>query len=408
MRLLPLFGFNGPTQRKSAFEAADVPNRSASDIRKDIGAAVDDATALKVSAAYAAARVIAEGIAQVPCLLQRDTPGGGRVAATDHPLYDLLARQPNSFQTSFEFREWMGIQLALTHNAFAFVTRDTRGRPLEIIPLPASMVSVSSPNFGEVHYRLNVPGKPAYSQWNIWHIKGPSWNAIEGIPFLSVAARALGLSSNLEKFGNQIFENAARPSGVLATDQPLTQEQRQIIGDAWRKQMAGVDNALDTALLSNGLKYQTIQITANEAQWTEARRYQTEEICRIMRVDPLMVMQATNSAAYASIEQRFLAHMTHTIAPWHARIEQSAETALLSRDEQRQGYRVHFDNRSMMRGSSIDRATYLATMKQNGLMSANECRVFEGLDKVPDAEADQLRPAANLYGDPSASTGQPK
>lgn len=386
------------TKSASGVSVVDIPQHSASDIRAQLAAGTAGISAIQLSAVFACARVIAEGLAQVPCLLQRTATSGGHELATDHPLFDLLNRAPNEFQTSFEFREWLGFQLAAIGNAFVYVARDTQGRAIELIPLAQGTVSVTQPNFGEVFYRLNVTGQPYYTQANIWHIKGPSWNGIEGMSFQAVAARALGLASDLEDFGAQLFKNGARPSGVLETDQTLTAEQHKQLSEAWHAQQAGIANAHKTALLSSGLKFQQTQANANDAQFIEARRYQTEEICRIMRVDPVMIMQATGGASYASIEQRFLAHLTHTIAPWHQRFEQSAEKALLSKAEQRSGYRVHLDSSKLMRASAVDSANFYGLMSQNGFMSRNEVREALGLDRVNDPEADKLIPAANLYG----------
>lgn len=386
-------------QKNLTTAIVDLPSRSASLIRQDLASDVyGGVNAIQLSAVFACARVIAEGLAQVPCILQRTSKTGGREAALDHPLYDLLARRPNSYQNSFEFREWIALQLTLLGNAFIYVSRDTQGRAIELIPLANSSVSVSSPSFGEVFYRLNVTGQPAYSQRNIWHLKGPSLDSLNGLSLQTVAARAIGLASDLETFGSSLFRNGAKPSGILTTDAVLTVEQQTQLRDAWNAQQSSVANAHKTAVMGGGLKFTPMQTNANEAQFIEARRYQTEEICRIMRVDPLMVMQATNSAAYASIEQRFLAHQTHTLNPWYSRFEQSAEASLLTADDVRKGYRVYLDSREMTRGNSTDRATYLGAMKQNGLMTTNECRDFEGLDRFTDPASDIPTPAANLYG----------
>ncbi len=334
----------------------------------------------------------------MPCILQRTAKNGGREAALDHPLYDLLARRPNGYQTSFEHREWMAFQSALLGNAFVFVSRDTAGRPIELIPLAQGSVSINSETFGEVSYTLNVAGKPTYSNKNIWHLKGPSFDSFRGLSLHQVAAKAMGLASDLESFGSSLFRNGAKPSGLLTTDAVLTADQAADLRNAWNAQQSSIANAHKTAVMSGGLKFTPMQTNANEAQFIEARRYQTEEICRIMRVDPLMVMQATDSASYASIEQRFLAHQTHTLNPWYARFEQSAEVSLLSSEEARKGYRVFLDSREMTRGNAVDQASYLQTMGQNGFMSVNEIRDFVGMDRSSDPEHDKLRPSANLYG----------
>jgi HK97 family phage portal protein len=213
-----------------------------------------------------------------------------------------------------------------------------------------------------------------------------------------MAARALGLAHDLETFGSELFRNGSRPSGILSTDQKLTAEQLADMTKSWNDNQSSVANAHKTAILGAGLTFQPLQTTADDAQFIESRRYQTEEICRIMRVDPLMVQQSTNTASYGSIEQRFLAHLTHTLAPWYQRIEQSAECNLLTPAEQRDGYRVILDTRSLTLSVALDRAQYYGQMRQNGLMTINECRDHAGLDRSDDPLADKLTPSANLFG----------
>lgn len=381
----------------------DLVDRSPEDIRNDIANGVTYAGVggLHVSTVFACARVIAEGLAQIPCLLQRRSATGGYENAIDHPLFNLLNRAPNDYMTSFEFREWIGFQIALTGNAYVLINRGVRNRPVELIPLPSGSVSLNTGTMGKVTY--NLAGQ-TYTKARIWHIKGATIDTVTGLDPRAVAARAIGLASDLEQFGSQLFRNGSAPSGVLTTDQDLSVEKQLALSAAWNAQQSGVQNAHKTAVLGNGLEFQKIQTTANEAQFIEARRYQTEDICRIMRVDPIMIGQNVGSASYSSIEQRFLAHLTHTLAPFYQRFEQSAENTFLTPVEVAEGYRVHLDSRSLMKGSAADRATYLTTMIGAGVMTRNEGREFEGLDRVNDPSADELTPAANLFGTPAPSS----
>ena len=401
----------GAVQRKATTEVITtqtytLPDRSVDDIRRDVRDSVSYGAinAVQIAAVWACARVIAEGMAQVPCLLQSYSEGVGHQNAYNHPLFALLNRAPNSFQTSFEFREWLGFQLSLLGNAFVWVSRNSKGQPIELIPLAHSSVTVLAGDFGEVVYQLNVTGSPAYTPKNIWHVKGPSLNAIHGANPQLIAARAIGLASDLESFGSNLFRNGSKPSGLLTTDADLSAEQQMQLQLAWNIQQAGVGNAHKTAVLSNGLKFQQLQTTANDAQFIESRRYQTEEICRVMRVDPLMIQQATNSAAYASVEQRFLAHHQNCLGPWLERFSQSAEVNLLTREEQAT-HRVHHDTRAMLRTNAADQASYVNTLVAGGIMTRNEARELVGMDRVNDPSADKLTPAANLFGpqNPEAS-----
>jgi HK97 family phage portal protein len=391
-----------PTEQKSTTvittQEVELPQHSSEEVRAQLGAndGFGPYTPIQISAVFSCARVIAEGLAQVPCLLQKRSKSGGFEAAVEHPLYRLLNRAPNSFMTAYEFREWMGFHLALLGNAFVFVIRNHLQQPIEFLPIPAGAVKVNQPDANwTVTYEF---GGKVYSNRQIWHLKGPSWNSFDGMSPQVVAARAIGLAADLEAFGSQVFRNGSRPSGILSTENNLDEDKRLAMQSAWNAQQAGIANAHRTPLLTNGLKFVPIQTTPDDAQFIESRRYQIEEICRIMRVDPLMVQQATNSASYASIEQRFLAHLTHCLKPMFARFEQSAEVNLLTEAEQAQGFRVHFDTRDLSLGTSLDRANYYGIMRQNGLLTINECREHEGLDRSNNETADLLTPSANLFG----------
>jgi phage portal protein BeeE len=82
------------------------------------GISVNWASALEVSTVLACLRVIAEGIAQVPFKVYSDDGGNAGRVASDHPLYNVIYRRPNRWQTSFEFRETLAFHAALMGNAY--------------------------------------------------------------------------------------------------------------------------------------------------------------------------------------------------------------------------------------------------------------------------------------------------
>lgn len=87
------------------------------------GRTVNNTTAIQTGAVFCCARVIAEGLAQVPCKVYKDDANGSAVEAKDHPLFLLLNRKPNDWQSSFELREQIGMHLALTNNAYVYINR---------------------------------------------------------------------------------------------------------------------------------------------------------------------------------------------------------------------------------------------------------------------------------------------
>jgi hypothetical protein len=366
------------------------------------GEDVSVATAIQTSAVLCCARVIAEGLAQVPLKVFRQDSAGSPVEAKDHPLFFLLNRRPNDWQTSFELREQIGFHLALTNNAFVYKNK-VGGRVAELYALLPGSVSVRQASDLSLSYdvtfqdgrTLNVPTD------DIWHIRGPSWDGVKGMDAVRLASKAIGLSQATENFGAKYFENVGRPSGLLTTrpgTSPLTQEQRNEIKTLWAAQYQGTGNAHKTVMLPFDLEFTPVTTTADEAQWTERRRFLIKEVCRFFRVLPIMVMEGEDSTSYNSVEQLFLAHLTHTLMPWYERFEQSAEIALLTRDELLAGYTIKLNANALLRASHSERAKYYQTMRTIGAMTANEVRAKEDMPRSDDPAADQLAPAANVFG----------
>ncbi|QWT15313.1 phage portal protein [Sphingobium xenophagum] len=401
--------FGDGTEAKSARPFQEVIQEIAADQSAYDGFGTLNEDALEATAVLAAVRVIANGIAQVPFkLLQKQKNDRGEEASF-HPLAALLRHTPNDWQTSYELREQMAFHLILTGNAFCFLNRHNRTKEiLEIYAFEPGSVTVTQNADYTLSYRVQT-GKRKTIDFidvpaeNMWHIKGPSWNGWMGLNATKLARQAIGLSLASEKFGANLFKNGARPGGILSTEAVLTPEQRQQLKEAWNEQQAGSKNAHKTAVLGGGMKFQPISSTANEAQWTESRKFQIQEICRAFGVQPVMLM-ADGATSYNSVEQLLLAHLTHTLMPWFERIEQSAYKALLSKEEKQQGYYIKLDSRALLESSTADRLAYYNQGRTQGWLTINEVRALEDLPRSDDPLADKLTPAANLFGQTATPT----
>jgi HK97 family phage portal protein len=364
--------------------------------------------ALRCSTVLACGRVIADGAAMVPCKLLKPSKTGGMEEAREHPAYKLLHRRPNDYQTPYEFKEMMLLSAVFQGNGFAIITRDVSGNPIELQPVEPSTVTINH-DAGVTSFTVKLKGnkKLLVPSSNMWHLKGPSLDGIKGMDTVKMAADAIGLSLATVRFGKNLFKNGGRPSGVLTAEGKLTVEQKHAIREQWAGLYSG-ENQLGTAVLGDGLTYTALSVSPDDAQFLQTRKLQIEEICRAFRVLPIMVMHQENATSYASVEQLNLMHFQHTLAPWFVRFEQAAEAALLTDKELDEGYQIKLITRGLMKGSAKERADYYAIMRQNGLMTVNECRDAEDMDRFDDPLADQITPAANLYGPkttPANNTG---
>lgn len=393
--------FDTPTETKNI----TVPRHSEAVIEAAIRADTEgDFSGTSVSAVYCAARVIAEGLAVAPCHLV-NRGARGQTLATDNSLYYLLHDSPNSRQTSYEFREQIGLHLALNGNAHVWINRSrATGEILELLPLDPGVVTqvIDPANLG-APVRYFIFGREVAAS-EIWHLKGPSWLSYQGIATLAAARSAIRLAKATEVFGSKLFENGARPGGIVTIGSTTTQEKINDIRTMWAAQYSGANNSHRTAFLTGDVNYTPLSSTANDAQAIEARRFQVEEICRYFRVSPTKVFHMIGSQSYASVEQSHIAHDQDTDAHWHQRFCQSANKALLTDKDRRNGLSITIDNRDFLRGTAVERMTYYTAGIGAGIFSRNEAREMEGFDRSDDPEADKLTPAANLFGGPSLAS----
>jgi HK97 family phage portal protein len=340
------------------------------------GQKVNVETALKVTTVLACVRSIANGVAQVPLNLYVQTPGQrSKLVAKDHPLYFLLHRKPNEWQTSFEFREMLIFHAMLTRGFFAFINR-VRGEIVELIPFDPGMVSTKRAEFdAPIVYTVTFKsGKQQdFPAEAIWHVKGPSWNTAEALDAVRLTREAIGLAMATEERHAHMHKNGVMPSGVYSVEGNLDakgyKDLRQFIAENYTGAEAGLPMILD-----RGAKWLQHQMTGVDAEHLKTREHQVKEICRGLGVMPIMVYETAGTIAYQSAEQMFLAHVVHDLAPWYERIEQSIDIKLLTAEDRKAGRYAKFVIAGLLRGALKDTAEFIYRLVSIGVLTPNEGR----------------------------------
>lgn len=347
------------------------------------GATVTLESAMRVTAVLACARVIAEGLAQVPFKLFRDE-GRDKNPAKDHPTYRVLHRSPNDWMTSFELRELLGYHCVLAGQFVAFANRDIKGRVIELIPFLPGTIKVEQLPDWSLEYIVTAKNgsRQTFPQEAIWHVRGPSWDGVVGMDVLNLARDAIGLAIAAEEGQSALHKGGLRWTGMYSVEGKLDGQQYKDL-KKWIVEEYGKDVEEAIMLLDRAAKFTPMSMSAADAQTMETRRFQIEEVCRAMRVMPIMVGYSDKAATYASAEQMFLAHVVHTLSPWYERVEQSADVRLLPRADQDAGYYTKFIAAGLMRGALKDTAEYLNKLTSNGTMTRNEAREKLDLNPLP-------------------------
>lgn len=362
------------------------------------GEKVNIETALQVATVLACTRVVANGISQVPLKLFRETANAGREPAKDHPLYWVLFRKPNPWQSSFDYRQMLGIHLVLAGNHYSY-KNIVNGKVVELLPFNPRCMEVKQLSDGSPKYTYRPIDGPAQviPTDRVWHVKGMSWNGWVGLEPVKLARDAIGLSISVERQQADMFKNGMQVSGTYAVDGKLNAQQYKQLRDWIVAQTTG-ENAGMPLILDNGAKWLQRSMSGIDAQQLETRRNQVEEICRALGVFPQMVGYTDKTATFASAESFFIAHVVHTLSPIYECIEQSIAISLLTDAEMKGGLYAKFIEEGLLRGSMTETANMLDKYVNGGLMTPNEGRAKLDMNPDSDPASDKLRVPANIVG----------
>ena len=388
---------------KSLFRSRDKPQNSLNGSRYSFffggttaGKPVNENTAMQMTAVYSCVRILSEAIAGLPLHVYKYNDGGNKEKDLAHPLYRLLHDEPNPEMTSFVFRETLLGHLLLWGNAYAQVIRNARGEVVALYPLMPNKMTVDRDKDGCLYYlyqrgsgdtpSLGKNSQVLLSPSDVLHIPGLGFDGLVGYSPIAMAKNAIGLAIATEEYGAKFFANGAAPGGVL--EHPGTIKDPQKVKDSWNSAYQGSGNAHRVAVLEEGMKYQPIGISPEQAQFLETRKFQINEIARIFRVPPHMVGDLEKSS-FSNIEQQSLEFVKYTLDPWVVRWEQSMYRVLLSESEKKDHF-IKFNVDGLLRGDYESRMNGYATARQNGWMSANDIRELENLNRIPAEQGGDL------------------
>ncbi len=305
----------------------------------------------------------------------------------------------------------MMMHARLTKGSFNYISRASDGRVLELVPLiPEQVIPLRDLRTGVVSYDLIDPDgkRRSVPRSSIMCLRGPSWDTVQGVEVIRVCREIFGLTLAVDESVARLHANGTRPSGVLSTETGLDDEALARIKRNIQQKNEGPQNAGRLMVLDLGFKYFQTSMSGIDAQTLESRRFQIEEVARVMGVYPQMIGHSDKTSTYASAEQFSRDHVTYTLNQWCVRLEQVIARDLLTDEENDQGYFAKLSTDGLLRGDSKARAELYASGIVNGWMTRNEARRKEDLDPLPGLDqplvpanmlsADQIKALKTLSG----------
>lgn len=340
------------------------------------GKNVTEVTALGMAAVWRAVQVSSNVPAALPFHAYRQD-GDSRTRATGYGAQ--LLDDPHPDMTPFELWQTVYVHRRLWGNAYVRKLRNGLGQVAELWPIHPGRVRVGRESeAGRKVYAIDG-GKEVLSDDQLLHLPGLGYDGICGVSPIRAARQSIGLGLAAEEFGARLFGSGSLATGVLQTEQRLTQTQADNLAKRWKEKRTGMDSAHGTIVLDKGATFHQLTIPPEDAQFLESRRFQVVEVCRWFGIPPFLMFETEKSTSWGTgLEQQALGWVKFDLQPELTAVEQRITKHVLRPSSVYARYGLE----GLLRGDSTARAAFYKALWDIGALSTNEIRAYEEMDPV--------------------------
>lgn len=252
---------------------------------------------LSHSTVFACATLIAQDIAKVRIkLTQTDDDGISSEVATNSPFLPVL-QKPNEYQNRIQFVQTWLLSKLLHGNAYALKARDSRGIVTDLYLLDPARVRPLVAENGDVYYALGTDllagvttERTVVPALEIIHdLYVAPYHPLCGVSPITACGLPALQGLKIQHNSYEFFSKGAQLSGLLLVPGSISTENATKLREQWEQEYMGEGNHGRLAVLSDGMKFQPLTMTAVDAQLIEQLRLSDEKICSAFHVPPYMV-----------------------------------------------------------------------------------------------------------------------
>ncbi len=375
------------------------------------GVYVNNENALSATAVWRAVSLVAQTIGALPLHIYESEGARTKNKAVNHKLYYTLHTEPNPEQSAMEFREMLQAHALTYGRAHAEIELKGDGR-VNLWPLmPDRVEPLRTKEKGSLVYRVHLPngGHKMMLPDQIYTLRGLGYGLNHTYNVIDLFRESIGLTLAAEEFGARFFGNGASMGGVLQHPHRVGEEAIMQLRQSMEERHKGLEQAHRLLILEEGMQYKEIAVPPDKAQFIETRKYQINDVARIIGVPPHKLAEMSQ-ATFSNIEHQSIEFVQDTINPWCVRWEQSLSRQLLS-DTEKKKYFFKHNLAGLVRGDFKTRMEGYSIGRQNGWLSANDIRELEDMNPIEQGDIYlvpmNMEPAGEPKDEP-ATTKEPE
>lgn len=328
---------------------------------------------------YRCIDITATNIAQLPIRVIQFDKSGKEIDISEQPDF-LIFRSPNKFQTIYDFIYESISRLRLQGELYWELQSDERNRiiamwadwaadEVEIVGDPENLIKL---------YRRRVNGQAfEFLPEEIFYIKyfNP-FSVLRGMAPLRAGRDAMTLELNSMDYNKKFFQQGMQPAGAFTSEQAINKTERDRLAETLREYFGGLSNSHKPLILWNGLKFDPLsRTTLRDAEYTELRKMNREDICGILGV-PLEVM-GLGQRTYENLPSARKLFWNETLLPTISKVESLINKSLIPRLTRNEKIQMQFDLSEVEAlKDSIDEKIKIYDLGfKNGAVTPNDIRV---------------------------------
>lgn len=341
-------------------------------------------TVMSFHAVFACQTLIASDIAKLRCkLVAQDADGIW--TETSNGAYSPVLRKPNDYQNRIQFFENWVLSKLQRGNSYILKQRDGRGvvaklyvlDPNRVTPLVsdrgAVFYEIDTDNLAGVTERLIVPAREIiHDRFNCF------FHPLVGLSPIYANGLAATQGVAIQNNSTRLFQNGARPGGILTAPGEIAQETADRLKAYWDGNFSGT-NAGKVAVLGDGLKYESLSMNAEETQLIEQLKWTAEVVCSTYHVPPYKI-GIGEQPTYNNVQALNTEYYSQCLQVLIESIELCLDEGLATGEK----LGTEFDVDNLLRMDSVTQMEVLE--KSGGILTPNEQRAK--LDRKPKAGGD--------------------
>lgn len=220
-----------------------------------------------------------------------------------------------------------------------------------------------------------------------WHIDDHT--RMVGLPVRTTLQEYMSAAKSGQATQNSLYKNGMISSGVLNYAGDLSDEKQQTLLEKLRQ--LGTKNKIIP--LPKEWELKPINLSLNDAQYLETRRFTATQIAGAFGVSPTQINDYSRGSYSNAVAQQ-VSFLQDALLYISRQYEDELSVKLLTSDELKSGARIDMDTEAILRSTPEALASTLQKLVTGSIMKINEARDMAGLPPIEGGDKLMTMPGA--------------